>query len=177
LVQRLGLKWTHEISLTSLEYPTAILTCFFAGFDMFALKCISDKARSTTPTVTGRFDWGLTHLSDTIVHISLSRAACAEVLSFSDSCTSPDAKISMQISFWSFLPNALSRSLVLCDEQRANVRELSRGAMLNYGTYLDPGSKRSRTTAWESVGIGMWSAEVSALRRVKRLVHPPAATL
>ncbi len=63
--------------------------------------------------IPGLTERGLMHLSATMVHTSFIRATSWASLSFSDKCTSPLFRIWMQISRWSAVPKAFSRSFVL----------------------------------------------------------------
>lgn len=71
----------------------AIATCCLELFVGLTEKCKSFIARSIKVTVYGLFVSGFTHLSATVVAISLNVDSNWACRSFSDTCNSPFAKI------------------------------------------------------------------------------------
>ena len=82
-----------SIAIADFSRRMASSACCFVLLWALTEKCASLSALSTTPTVYGLFVSGLTHLSATIVAMSLNIVSSWLWRSFSDTCSSPLAKI------------------------------------------------------------------------------------
>ncbi|KAL2718783.1 hypothetical protein V1478_011202 [Vespula squamosa] len=95
----LNLICARSNGITALSCGITSKACCFAFLLGLTEKCTSFIAFSIIDTGYGLFDSGFTHLSATVVAISLNMESRARCLSLSETWSSPFARISLQISF------------------------------------------------------------------------------